>query len=314
MVLQNHFVTLIFSLYIFTDPGRNTQEGRVLMSSFQITLVILGTAIIVSFFYGLFTRNYSTVDRLWSILPAVYVLVWMQNFLHNPRFVIAGIIVIAWSLRLSLNFARRGGYSFNWKEGFTGEDYRWEIMRKRIPNRLVFEIFNLLFISAFQLILVFGITLPLYTVGQIDAPLTWIDFLLFGLHIVFLSLETIADNQQFRYYIERDSGAYETSPRHQLGFNTFGLWKYSRHPNYVCEMLQWIVVAFYAVHLTGQFISLAGAAVLVLLFAGSTNLAEQITASKYERYGEWRKVSVPWITIPGVNTKRKKEFLDLLDQ
>ncbi len=279
------------------------------MSAFQTTLLILIISIIVSFLYGLFTRNYSTVDRLWSILPPVYVLVWMKDFQDNPRYVIAAILVIAWGIRLSLNFARRGGYGFEWGKGFTGEDYRWEIMRKKIPNRFVFEIFNLLFISAFQLILVFAITLPLYTVGQINAPLDAADLLLFGLHALFLILETIADNQQYRFFSERDSAEFKDSPRHRLGFNTFGLWKHSRHPNYVCEMAQWVVVGLYAMRLTGQPVSLAGAAVLVLLFAGSTNLAENITLSKYPAYPEWRRVSVPWVTLPGVNAKKKNEFL-----
>jgi len=284
------------------------------MTPFQTTLAILIISIIISFFYGLFTRNYSTVDRLWSILPGVYVLVWMQEFANNPRFVIASIIVIAWAIRLSLNFARRGGYNFNLKEGFTGEDYRWEIMREKIPNRFIFEIFNLLFISTFQLVLVFAITLPLYTVGQIQEPLDNIDYLLFGLHILFLTLETIADNQQYKYYAERDSVEFKDSPRHQLGFNTFGLWKYSRHPNYVCEMSQWVIVALYAFRLTGEIISFAGAAILILLFMGSTNLAEDITSQKYERYPEWRSSSTAWITLPGINIKKKKEFFRTLSE
>ena len=281
------------------------------MSPLQTTLLILSISIIVSFFYGLFTRNYSTVDRLWSILPAIYVLVWMQDFMHNPRFVIAGIIVIAWALRLSLNFARRGGYSFNWKEGFTGEDYRWEVLREKIPNRLVFEVFNFFFISAFQLILIFMITLPLYFVGQVDAPLGNTDYLLFGLQILFLVLETVADNQQYKYYSERDSKEFKNSPRHQLGFNTFGLWKHSRHPNYVCEMSQWVVVALYLFNLNGGWhYSMFGVAILILLFIGSTNMAESITIGKYSHYHDWQKVSVPWITVPGVNVKRKREFLE----
>ena len=284
------------------------------MTSFQITLLILGISIAVSFFYGLFTRNYSTVDRLWSILPAVYVLIWMKDFIDNPRFIIAGILVIAWAIRLSLNLARRGGYGFNFKEGFTGEDYRWEVLRQQIPNRFVFEIFNLLFISIFQLVLVFAITLPLYTIGQINTPLGTGDYILFALHILFLTLETIADNQQFRYYKERESEQFKDSPRHQLGFNTFGLWKHSRHPNYVCEMSQWVVVGLYAYRLTGEAVSLIGAAVLILLFIGSTNMAENITVTKYERYPEWRKVSVPWITLPGINSKKKSDFFRSIDQ
>lgn len=288
----------------------HTGIGNFNMSSFQITLMILGISIVISFLYGLFTRNYSTVDRLWSILPSIYALVWMKDFLDNPRFVIAAILVIAWALRLSLNFARRGGYDFNWKQGFTGEDYRWEIMRKKIPNRFAFELFNLSFISTYQLVLVFGISLPLYTIGQIDTPLEWVDFLLFGLHALFLILETIADNQQFSFYKKRNSYEFKDSARHQLGFNTFGLWKHSRHPNYVCEMSQWLIVGLYAYRFTGQATSLLAAGLLILLFIGSTSLAENITSGKYSHYDEWRKVTVPWVGLPGLKAKKRNDFLN----
>ncbi|MFA6618072.1 MAG: DUF1295 domain-containing protein [Candidatus Neomarinimicrobiota bacterium] len=279
------------------------------MTSLQISLAILLISVLIAFFYGLLTRNYSTVDRLWSVLPAVYALVWMRDFLDNPRYIIAALLVVAWAVRLSINFARRGGYNFNWKKGFTGEDYRWEIMRKKIPSPFLFELFNLAFISIFQLVLIFAFTFPLYTLGQFNAPLSWVDFLLFALHALFLLLETIADNQQFRFYQERNSQEFKKSPRHQLGFNTFGLWKYSRHPNYACEMAQWVIVGLYAYRFTGEASSFLGSAVLILLFVGSTTLAENITMGKYSRYNEWRKVSVPYY-IPLVKRKKRNDFLD----
>ncbi len=282
------------------------------MTTLQVTLLILGISIVISFIYGLFTRNYSTVDRLWSILPAIYALIWMKDFIHNPRFVIATILVCAWAVRLSWNFARKGGYNFNFKTGFTGEDYRWEVLRKRIPNRFIFELFNLFFISGFQLILIFSFTYPLYVMGQVDTALNWPDYLLFGIHALLLFGEFIADIQQFNYYKNRESIEYKESARYQLGFNTFGLWKHSRHPNYLCEMAQWVIVGIYAWRLTGEWMIMIGTAVLILLFVGSTGMAEGITNGKYPRYQEWRKVTVPWIGIPFLKAKRRKAFLDSL--
>lgn len=280
------------------------------MTSLQLTLLILGISIAVSFLYGLFTRNYSTVDRLWSILPAVYALIWMKDFMDNPRFIIATLLVCVWAIRLSWNFARKGGYDFNFKKGFTGEDYRWEILRERIPNRFIFEIFNLFFISGFQLVLIFAFTYPLYVMGQVDLPLNWIDYLLFAIHALLLLGEFVADIQQFNYYKNRESVEYKSSARHQLGFNTFGLWKHSRHPNYLCEMAQWIVVGLYAWRLGGEWVLMIGSLVLILLFIGSTGMAEGITNDKYPRYQEWRKVTVAWIGLPFLKAKRRKAFLD----
>jgi steroid 5-alpha reductase family enzyme len=285
------------------------------MNTLQITLVILIAATGVSFLYGLFTRNYSTVDRLWSILPAVYVLVWMKDFYENPRFIIGSILIIAWAIRLSMNFARRGGYNFSFKKGFTEEDYRWPVLKEKIPNRFLFELFNLVFISAFQLGLVFMITLPMYYVGLNNKPLNILDFIFFAFHLVFLIGETAADNQQYLYYTQRDSDKFKDSPRHQLGFNTFGLWKISRHPNYSLEMSQWLVVALYAWNaVSGFHWTTVGIAVLIALFVGSTGFAQSITRTKYPRYDEWCKASSAWMPFIGAfkQAKNRKVFMESL--
>jgi steroid 5-alpha reductase family enzyme len=269
------------------------------MNALQITIIILILSIIVSFLYGLFTRNYSTVDRLWSVLPPVYALIWMYGHTGNTRLVLASVLVITWGVRLTYNFARRGGYSFSWKQGFTGEDYRWEIMREKIPNRTLFELFNLFFISIFQLVLVFAITLPLYVLRQNPAPLNRIDVLLLALHLLFLIGETISDNQQYNFQNEKRNPEFAGSYRHQLGFNTFGLWKYARHPNYFFEIAQWVIVALYAINVNGTFHPAAfGVMVLILLFIGSTNLTESITETKYLQYGEWKKYTFAWLPLP----------------
>jgi steroid 5-alpha reductase family enzyme len=261
----------------------------------QITLGILIISIAGSFLGGLFTGNYSHVDRLWSILPPLYVLVWMFKFHDNPRFVVTAALIILWGVRLTANFARRGGYKFSWNTGFTGEDYRWDILRKKISNRFLFELFNLGFISGFQLGLIFLFTLPAYIIGTVETQLNTIDITLFLLFIFFLIGETIADNQQFSFHGQKKDKAAD-NPCYALGFNTTGLWKYTRHPNYLCEMGQWVTVWFIAANATGTWHkSGIGALILIILFIGSTIMTEGITESKYPRFSSWRKATPPWI-------------------
>jgi steroid 5-alpha reductase family enzyme len=179
-------------------------------------------------------------------------------------------------------------------------------MKKRIPGRLAFEVFNLLFISIFQLVLIFGFTFPLYLAGTSSAPLGTADFVLFALQAIFLILETIADEQQFTYYRKRGTTG---DPRISAGFNTFGLWKYSRHPNYVCEMGQWLVVSLYPLAAgLAWWPSGLPALVLVALFAGSTGLAESISAGKYPLYAAWKKATPVWLpfTLPFRSAARKR--------
>jgi steroid 5-alpha reductase family enzyme len=92
-------------------------------------------------------RNYSQVDRMWSILPFVYVLhynIWARrNGISTGRNDLAALVIGAWSTRLTFNYARKGGYSIG------SEDYRWAIIHKYIGNLSMF-ILNLTFISFVQ--------------------------------------------------------------------------------------------------------------------------------------------------------------------
>lgn len=283
------------------------------MNTLTISLIVLVASIAISFFYGLITKNYSTVDRLWSTLPGVYVLIWLPDYFNNPRFLIAAALVLLWCIRLSTNFGLKGGYKFSLKKGFIGEDYRWEVLRAKIPNRFLFEIFNLTFISGFQLILIFMFTLPLYYLGQVTGPLMNYEFILFAVFALLLTLELVADVQQFKFYNRRNKTPWSEQARYKLGFNTFGLWKFSRHPNYFCEISQWVVVYLYLHFSTGGFHwSGLGVAALIALFMGSTNFSEGITKLKYLRYKDWQKATTPWIPTVDVlfRFKARKEFFN----
>ena len=251
------------------------------------------------------------MDRLWSVLPPVYMLIWLPDFVGNPRFVIALVLILLWGIRLTTNFAIKGGYAFSMKKGFTGEDYRWEILRQRIPNRFLFELFNLVFISFFQLGLIFFFTLPMYFYGSVTGPVTGLEWGLYALHLVLLSGEMYSDILQLRFYHRRNTEPWADQRRYKLGFNTLGLWKFSRHPNYVCEMSQWVVIYFLLVAATGNHhFSGFGALVLVILFAGSTVFVESITSSKYPEYRQWQKLSSTWLPVKPVSPKRRREFLE----
>ncbi|MCF8360852.1 MAG: DUF1295 domain-containing protein [Prolixibacteraceae bacterium] len=281
------------------------------METLTLSLYVLAGSVVACFLAGLFTRNYSHVDRLWSVLPPIYVLIWLTEFKTNTAFLIPAMLVIAWGIRLTWNFGRRGGYQFSFSEGFSGEDYRWAVLRKKIPNRFLYELFNLFFICIFQLGLIFAFTLPLYFLGNANHTPTFTDFLLYVLHGFLLMYETVADNQQYAFHSKKHKPPFNEKPRYRLGFNTFGLWKYSRHPNYMAEVAQWVVVWLYLVSATGALHwSGFGALTLIALFAGSTVFTEQITSDKYPEYARWKKAVpsfVPFLTLRS-RLKNKKTF------
>jgi len=265
--------------------------------AFIVSLWIFILASAAAFIAGLITENYSHVDRLWSLLPPVYVIVWGTAFYREPLYIIPAALVVLWGARLTYNFSRRGGYHFEPGKGFSGEDYRWPILRKRIGNRVLFELFNLFFITGFQLTLIFLFTLPVFFIGMAALEGATLSFFHLFLALLFLTCtigEFIADNQQYRFQEKKVPGV-------GLGFNTTGLWYYSRHPNDAFELSQWIIIAVYAgISGVAPVRAGLGAAILVLLFAGSTKMTEDITLAKYPEYAKWQEVTSPW--IPGVKT------------
>lgn len=92
-------------------------------------------------------RNYSQVDRLWSILPGAYV-AHFAAFAHLnglPTQKLDNVLVFStmWGVRLTYNFWRKGGYQIG------NEDYRWEIIKERIGPVGMF-VMNVVFISTMQ--------------------------------------------------------------------------------------------------------------------------------------------------------------------
>jgi steroid 5-alpha reductase family enzyme len=197
---------------------------------------------------------------------------------------------------LTYNFARRGGYSWRF---WTGEqDYRWPVLKAKpeFAARWKWVLFNLFFISFYQMALILFFTLPaLKSVGS--GPLGWADLLLALFFLTFLVLETIADQQQWNFQKEKYQFLEEGKPLpewYKNGFISHGLWKYVRHPNYAAEQAIWIVFYLFSVLATGNWInwSVTGSVLLVLLFLGSSNFSESISASKYPKYSEY-KARVP---------------------
>jgi steroid 5-alpha reductase family enzyme len=257
-------------------------------------MTLMLTVAALCFVISEITRNYSQVDKLWSLLPPVYSWVTVAAF-PSVRAIIMAVLVTMWGLRLSYNFHRKGGYNIiPWKGE---EDYRWKILResKALRGRLRFGLFNLLFISLYQNIIILLFTTPILLAAlHYESLLSVTDIVAALLMLIFLITETVADNQQFRFQaLKRSGSGGATEFRESLhkGFLTEGLWKYVRHPNFASEQAIWISFYLFGVAASGNWINctLAGPVLLVLLFLGSSIMTEKISSSKYPEYSAYQK-------------------------
>ena len=282
-------ILLPVAAYFLGTPPNETQ-----LSILKSTAWILLGVIAYTFIVGQLTGNNSQVDKLWSIVPIIYA--WYMTYLSgwNERMILMSVLVTIWGARLTYNFARRGAYTWKFWEG--EEDYRWEILRKKpgFKNPIVWMIFNLLFICFYQNVLIFLFTIPILSaLATHTNEVGIIDGLLAGLFIRLVVLEFRADQQQYDFQTEkyRRINTGEDLGKYADGFVSTGLWSKVRHPNYAAEQAIWITFYAMSIAATGEWLNwtIAGCILLVILFKGSADFSEEISALKYPAYKEYQK-------------------------
>ncbi len=266
------------------------------------TLILIAIiAIAYSFIVGELTGNNSQVDKLWSILPIVYVWVVAGYGSFTPRLVLMAILVSLWGIRLTTNFAMKGAYQWRFWTG--EEDYRWKYLRAKpeFQPRWKWMLFNFFFICIYQHTLILLFSLPSLIALQFNhTPLQWFDFIIAGAILFFILFEMIADIQQWNYQSKKwaliNSGKLLIDD-YKKGFLDKGLWAYSRHPNYFAEQTIWICFYFFGVAAGGQWLnwSIAGCLLLIVLFQGSATFSESISAEKYPQYKDYQNKTSQFI-------------------
>lgn len=276
------------SFYYGTDL--TTLQWELLQESGYILLGLAAACFVL----GELTKNYSQVDKVWSLAPLAYAWYIAIQGGSDPRMVLMAILVSIWGIRLTLNFARRGGYS--WKFWTGEEDYRWSILQQKpgFEKPWVWSLFNLFFICGYQMTLIYLFTVPILTGLNEAAPegLMWADYLLAAAFVILVIIEAIADQQQWVFQEEkyRRINSNEDLGDYQHGFVRTGLWGMVRHPNYMAEQSIWIIFYLFSVVATGQWLnwSVAGSLLLLILFKSSSDFSESITAEKYPEYKNYQ--------------------------
>lgn len=274
-------------------------------------IIVLGITIFICFVVGELTKNFSQVDKTWSIMPIIYGAITLWAFPDSPRIWLMTVLVTFWGLRLSYNFYRKGGYhKIPWKGE---EDYRWSILRANpmLKGRVRTTLFNLLFISVYQQVLIMLFSTPLLLAAKSgDSALSTLDYVAAAFMFMFILIETIADNQLFDFHLQKQKKmAYDGrfSSSLEKGFMIDGLWKYVRHPNFAAEQSIWVSFYFFSVAASGEWINwtLSGPVLLILLFIGSSQFTENISKQKYPAYEDYQE-NVPKFIPIALKSKQAK--------
>ena len=283
-------------LYFTVGPVLDESQLEVL----KILGIIAGSSAAFCFVVGELTGNNSQMDKLWSLLPIAYTWVIASKGGFSTRLVLMAVLATLWGIRLTYNFGRKGAYKLKFWEGV--EDYRWAVVRSgpAFRKRWTWTVFDLFFISIYQNALVLMTTFPALVAMKSDAPFNWVDCVAAALMLGFIIWETVADEQQWSFQTRKWAMINEGKKLEELpspynkGFNTNGLWSCSRHPNYFAEQGTWAAFYLFSIGAGIGLInwSVIGALLLIVLFQGSSALAEEISDGKYPEYSDYcQKVS-----------------------
>jgi steroid 5-alpha reductase family enzyme len=203
--------------------------------------------------------NASVYDPYWSVAPAVIVIAWVLWSAGGDLGEVTGrqaaglVLVLAWSIRLTANWAA------SWR-GLSHEDWRYVQLREQRPARLPWWLINLTGIQLMPTLVVFAGLLAVWPAVTVTGrPWGLLDFAAVAVTAAAVVIETVADRQLHRF---------AGDPANRGRIIDRGLWRYSRHPNYLGEITFWWGMWLFGVAAApGWWWTVVGPIVMVLLFA-----------------------------------------------
>jgi steroid 5-alpha reductase family enzyme len=210
-------------------------------------------ATIVVFGFSYFFDNSSFYDAYWSVIPpaiAVYFIAAAAPEAVDLRQALVLLALSLWAVRLT----------WNWARGWTGLHHEdWRYVDLRASQGKLYWIVSFFGLHFFPTLTVFVGCLPLWlALGEGTRPLGFFDAVGAACAFGGTALEFFADNQLRRWKLGNPP----------VG-STFerGLWAWSRHPNYLGEILFWIGLAFFGAAAAGfVWWGWIGAVAMVLMF------------------------------------------------
>ena len=212
-----------------------------LMGTF-IWLILAGSICI-------FKKNNGLVDIFWGlgfvVLASVTFLFKEGHSLES--FVVTGLILL-WGLRLSIYL-----FSRNWTKP---EDFRYANWRKDWGRHWI--IYSILKVYLLQGVLMQAIAIPIFVTNVMSPPESR---LLTSLHLnslffIFLGAVISIGGIVVEGLSDHQKAIFKNTPGNEKKLCTVGLWKISRHPNYLGESLTWIGIGMVPLGLDWGWLSL----------------------------------------------------------
>jgi steroid 5-alpha reductase family enzyme len=235
----------------------------------------------IVYLWALKIRNNGVVDIFWAFNFFVIAIInWLMSDGYAPRKNVVFILASLWSLRLGIYLLIRVGGHLKEEEG------RYKALRAEWSNAKFFGFYQMQAFSNVFLALPFIITSL-----NPNSPLNTLEYI--GAGIWFLSIvgEGVSD-WQLKHF--------KKDPANKGKVCQYGLWNYSRHPNYFFQLMIWTGVFIFSISSPYGWISIVcplSIGFLIFKVTGIPMTEEQAVRSKGQAYIDYQKTTsafVPW--------------------
>jgi steroid 5-alpha reductase family enzyme len=244
-----------------------------------INLVLLFGFMSLMFLVARRRQRLDTVDVAWGL---GFVMVAWTAALYSPttRSLVVALLVSVWGLRLASHIHRRSK--------LRGDDPRYQELSAKWSEKFGWHSYVWVFLL--QGGLIWMISVPVAMLANPELPgrewLTWLGGVVWLAGFVF---EAVADRQL---------RLFQQQKNHPSVLQT-GLWRYSRHPNYFCELVQWWGIGIISLQVSYGWLGLVGPIILsyLMIFVSGIPPIEK-RRQKNSEYQKYKQRTSPLIPLP----------------
>jgi steroid 5-alpha reductase family enzyme len=197
----------------------------------QVALIANIAATTSIFVFSFAFQNTSFYDAYWSVAPIAIIVYWVAVAGETGDAVRQGLVLICisvWGIRLTAN----------WLTGWTGlhhEDWRYRQLQQQTGR--LYWLVSFAGLHMFPTLIVFLCLWSGYVATSSDTPLQTLDIIAACTMLLGVFFEALADHQLRTWRARNEDPA---------AYIDEGLWHYSRHPNYLGELMVWIGLWLFA--------------------------------------------------------------------
>jgi steroid 5-alpha reductase family enzyme len=246
-----------------------------------ISFAAVSLVMIIVWVWAKMIRNNGVVDIFWAFnfLIIALIIYFMANGDPLRKLLVCGLAAL-WSLRLGTYLLIRVGSHLKEEEG------RYKQLRLEWNDTKFFFFFQA---QAFSNVM---LSIPFFLIAlNPDPEISIVEYIGATLWLISIIGEGLSDYQLKKF---------KNDPANKGKVCQYGLWNYSRHPNYFFQFMIWVSVFIFALPSPYGWISVIcplSIGYLIFKVTGIPMTEEQALRSKGEAYKEYQRTTsafVPW--------------------